>query len=259
MQSDKSVAVVKISPIPKLTGIENWFEWNLRFRSALEAQDADSALTDSKSRHSKLVKAYIVNSVDSSLLGFIIGAKTAKEAYNILQQYFGQLAEGNLQTLLLEYKHFEMQPGESITGMQARFTQLNASLTLAGNGKHEKDQCITFLEALPPQYETYKKMLMMTNVQSLSDIVMACMRAESVIKQEAAAAATEDPASTAKDKVYYTPSSGKPQFNGICNYCKKPGHIKRECHKLAEKKAREQEEEENEKKQPGKSSYSRVW
>jgi hypothetical protein len=194
------------------------------------------------------------------VLPFISAAKSANEAYETLQELFGEQSAGNLQTLMYQYRTFTMHPSEDIPEVHARFKQLTSSLKLAGNEMRELDQCMVFLHALPPEFDVYKKVLMMGKIQSLSDIVMACMRAQGEIRQEAAAAADK-----VSEGVYHTvvrsSGSSKYTFKGNCNYCKEEGHRKSECPKLAEKKAREQQEKEVEEKEKKRVNFTmgRVW
>lgn len=250
---DKSYLKVKLNIPMTLTGMHNYSEWDARLRGVLEAYDAVDALTDDSNPFNKVVKLAICSSVNSAVFPHIQAAKTAKEAYTILKQLFGQQSQGNLQTSLLQYRSFQMQPKEDITSMYARFTQLVSAIKTGGVDLAEVDQCMVFINALPEEFQVYKKMLMMNNTQKLNDIVMACTRAQGEIMREAEA---EAEAIGAKNRMYWTAgrSNGKQyggrssgskqfQFKGNCNYCKEEGHMKRDCHKLAQKKAREQEEE----------------
>jgi hypothetical protein len=243
--------------VPLKLNHTNFVEYDSRLIGSLKAHGADGALQDVKSPYAAVVLELIKRSCETVAYSHIQDAKTAKEAYEKLQEVYSQQAEGNQQHLMMQYKSFKKLPEESIEQMYGRFVGLVATLKLSGVAISEVDQGTTFLYALPEEYTTYRGSIVLNGQTKLSQIVPACQRASALMDMEKMSL------ESSSSKVYYTAgsSSGSGGFKGTCNYCKEPGHRIRECRKLAEKKAREQEESDDEKETKKKVHFtkSRVW
>ena len=218
---------------------ENYATWSTRVRFLLVSKgiwDAVEHPATSSTAHKDDGKALalIGLAVEDQFLPCVGRCKTAREAWEALADIYK--SRSNARVLILKRQLTSMVLGESepLTKYIGRAQAVRDQLAAIGHSVDDSDVVLAVLNGLPEQYNTLVTVIEnMDPMPSLNEVLSKLL----LVEQRAPPSAHKAP-----DQALYTnvQKPGPPGFqreNRICHYCKKKGHLIKDCRK---KKAADQ-------------------
>jgi transposase InsO family protein len=185
--------------------------------------------------------AIVVLSIDPSLLYLIGDPKDPTVVWKLLSDQFQKKTWANKLELRRKLYSLRLKEGASVQEHIKEITELFEGLAVIGDAVSEEDRVVYLLASLPESYN-----MLVTALEASSDTVpkMATVT-ERLLHEERKmnekATGDDDKKALAAKHSY---KRGNPRRQVICHYCKKSGHIKRECRKLAAANQRQATSEE---------------
>lgn len=237
----------KIAPLDT----DNWVSWSIQFVAKLELKDWAGALLQADHAHSSKVKALLALHVVERHLYVVDKAKTAKEAFDSLETTFKESSIARKLQLKKELADLEKGEAEDLNVYLSRARALENRLTAAGCSID--DLPLAFLGGLGEDYDMDVRIISAKGESiDLNAIMPQLLQTESLIKSRGA----REERGASFNSTHQRPGqqqsrqrsggrgAGQPQGRGRgqqpgvnphrhldCNYCKKKGHIERDCRK----------------------------
>ena len=191
--------------------------------------------------------ATIVLAIDPSLLYLVGDPVDPAAVWKTLSGQFQKKAWAN--KLSLRKKLFTMKLGDSgsMSEYIKRMTETFSELAVIADPISDEDKVVHLLAGLPESYD-----VLVTALESGSDTVPALeLVTERLLREEQKLKDREE----ADDGKKLLVAKSKKQFT--CHYCKKPGHIKRDCRKFAQAQSGENGGKQRNPPRPNKKELSR--
>ena len=191
--------------------------------------------------------ATIVLAIDPSLLYLVGDPVDPAAVWKTLSGQFQKKTWAN--KLSLRKKLFTMKLGDSgsVSEYIKRMTETFSELAVIADPISDEDKVVHLLAGLPESYD-----VLVTALESGSDTVPALeLVTERLLREEQKLKDREE----ADDGKKLLVAKSKKQFT--CHYCKKPGHIKRDCRKFAQAQSGENGGKQRNPPRPNKKELSR--
>jgi len=167
--------------------------------------------------------------VEERYITMVHSATTAKGAWDALKNLFVRQNVAYLASLETELRQLQKSPGETLLSYVARARDLQERITAGGGSITEDSLVSTMLAGLPKAFSVirtqiygYRKTAPLTLDDALGDLLVYEAREIGPSKDRVHGQQTE--------RAYAT-SDGRRKETRECFYCKKKGHIARDCHK----------------------------
>ncbi|GAA0138699.1 hypothetical protein LIER_34969 [Lithospermum erythrorhizon] len=231
----------------QLTAVHNYHDWCKTITLYLHSIDKDNHMTGNTPQGEKS-KAWlrdnarlflqIRNSIEGDVLGLINHCETVKELMEYLEFFY--YGKKNISRIYDVRKAFYCAEkyGKSLTAyfmdFKKIYEELNKLMPFSSNIKVQQQQreqmaVMSFLARLPPEFESSKSQILTSYEEfSLADVFSLVIRAEQ------SPTTVQIPSALISKVTEYRHPRGE-NTNGIgvvCHYCRKPGHLKRDCRKL---------------------------
>jgi hypothetical protein len=211
----------------KLTGV-NYLTWAYLMQMILIHADLWEIVNDPpdvptapQRKSSQKALALIVFNISSSLIPVVRICTTASEAWRKLEGLYAQRSENYVQTLRENLAALVLGSSESISDYFARARGIWNELVSLGHTTSETDVVWSILRGLPPRFNVIVTVLRSSIVPLTLDSTIGQLL-------------TIDKSTTTPAETAMVASPSKP----VCHYCKKPGHLIRDCKKRINAEAR---------------------
>lgn len=229
------MTTVGTASIPILDGT-NFHIWKLKMKALLmniDAWDAVELVTfpeerqaEFKNKNRKAYSTLMLGLADDVAIN-VYEATTSKEVWDTLCRIYEPKDAEIKHTLKNELSNLKKDPTQTMTQHVNKLRKLVQRLAITGYTIPVEDQLTRLFNSLPEEYEVIVSILQMQSDLTFDTAVSHLLRAEEKLKRKIDA--TE---SNTKEEVLFskvvTPKRVSTQ---TCFYCKKPGHIQRECRK----------------------------
>jgi len=188
----------------------------------------------------------IKNSIESEIIGLVDHCESVKELLEFLEfLYSGKEQVHRMFEVCMQFFRAE-QKAESVTSYFIRLKKITAELGLllpfspdvkVQQAQREKMAVMIFLNGLLPEFGMAKTQILSdSKIPSLDDAFTRVLRIESSptgvsIPQPNSAlfSKNNNPRATQRNSIDHRKLDS---VEIVCNYCRKPGHMKRDCRKL---------------------------
>ncbi len=212
----------------KLTGI-NYLTWAYLMQMILIHQDLWDIVNDppdvptaAQRKSTMKALALIVFNISTSLIPVVRICTTASEAWRKLEGLYAQRSENHIQTLRENLAALVLGSSETISDYFARARGIWNELVSLGHTTTESDVVWSILKGLPSRF---------TIIVSILKSSTAALTLDSIMGQLLSADQATQVVPTTENAMV---ASSKP----VCHYCKKPGHLIRDCRKRINAEAR---------------------
>ena len=223
----------------------NWSAWSGVFSALLQLNDVDDVLvhdslpsgvdSDDWSSIQKKTKAYLrlycaadIHSTVESEIEF----PTFKAKFDQLRETYAGTGSTAIFNLWIGLTQACLDDGSPLAPQFAKLNEARIQLANSGMGVSDVQYCLILLNALPSSYEVVASTLLASGpAASLkpSEIVAR------VLNEEGRKIGPSGSLNAAR-------AGNQDHSNLICHYCKKQGHIQRDCRKKKRDEAKEKEE-----------------
>lgn len=261
MADIKNLVVSNVIPLAskitehKLNG-SNYYDWRRTILFYLRSTDMDDHMTEDPPKDAKQKKDWlrddarlylqIKNSIESEIIGLVDHCESVKELLEFLDfLYSGKEQVHRMFEVCMQFFRAE-QKAESVTSYFMRLKKIIAELGLllpfspdvkVQQVQREKMAVMIFLNGLLPEFGMAKTQILSdSKIPSLDDAFTRVLRIESSptsvsIPQPSSALFSKNNNPRAPQR--NSTDHRKPEsVEIVCNYCRKPGHMKRDCRKL---------------------------
>lgn len=182
--------------------------------------------------------ALIALTVDDMQLQLIRNDTTSKAAWKSLKDYHQKSTVATKVSLLKKLCKMELKDGGDMEAHLFKMDELFERLTNAGKSLEEDLRVAFVLASLPEKYNTLTTAL---EAREEKDLTLALIKSKLLDEYKKNCAEIET-----SDKALKIVSHGKPVKSKFsCNYCKKPGHVKKNCFKWKGDQNKNQEKDRN--------------
>ena len=230
------MAESKTSAIVPLKGA-NYPTWKVQCRMTLVrdglwgiVSGTETAPAEGGDRRSKFLArrdralATIVLAVEPSLLYLIGDPEDPVAVWEKLQNQFQKKTLANKLALRRRLHSLQLKDGESVQDHIKAMTELFNELTIVGDAIEEEDRVVYLLASLPDSFNT-----LVTALEASEDVPKMEVVTERLLHAERKQKERTSPDSSGEKAMM-----AKRQFRGRgpqCHYCKKYGHIQKNCTK----------------------------
>lgn len=231
----------------------NYSRWKIRTEAALEEanclkfiQENVAKPTDAERRRKSKAVRIISDSLDDANHLLIESCTTPKEMWYTIQAHYSGSDARNLSREWRKYHAFRF--GNSVSESLAELRNIINAIKRAGDDVSDENIKSRIIESLPPQYEALGdtlEALKLIGDLKLSDIEELLLRKELKLANSIIPISTSEKAneSTTSSTITSTPKEAEvdnavlatKQVKKFCKYCKKLGHLVKECRKLKPK------------------------
>lgn len=219
----------------KKLDVNNYATWQPKMKSLLTIKDCVGAITNAADPKSDKALALITLCVEDYHLPEISSCQNAKEAWDALEQTYRARSIANQLTLMRDLNTIRMGPNEPVAKYIGRARSIRDQLQAAGRPVDADTVVLAVLNGFPEQYST------------LMEVMQAQSALPSLEELQAKALLTEQRHSSneASDQAgvnaYYAaagknnrhqPGANDKRETRSCFYCKKRGHLKKDCRKM---------------------------
>ena len=225
-----SVDLDKVS-IPKLSE-DNYASWSTRMRFLLISKGLWTAIEpvegEAVNPGAAKALALIGLSVEDQYLPTVNECDTAKAAWDALASIYKSRSNARVLILKRQLNSITLQDSEPLIKYIGRAQALRDQLAAIGQSVDESDVVLAVLNGLPRQYNTLVTVIENTDPMPNLNAVLSKLL---LVEQRSPAGA-----STTSETALYT-NVQKPGFPGshrehrTCHYCKKKGHLIKDCRK----------------------------
>ncbi|GIL88370.1 hypothetical protein Vretifemale_16342 [Volvox reticuliferus] len=234
-------------------GAENYSIWKVRFtqlciregiQDALEEEPAED---DTKAKeNSRKAQSIMSENVQDFLLKTVTRAKSAKEAWDALEQRFAGTTKQRKYSLLGNYMRLKQGDAESVQDYVGRAIALRDDLLGVDHKLDDEEFTWKVLDGVLPKFSMIQRILMNHDpLPKLNSVVASLHQEENKLKEENRSAAflstgaSSRPNSGSNRRSSGGGSSGVTNKSSLkCFYCGEAGHLKKECKKFLAKKAK---------------------
>jgi hypothetical protein len=220
----------------------NYVTWRTQMKGVLDSKGLGAALVNADDPNSDKAKGILTMCVMDQHLSTIEASPTARAAWDALAALYQQRSAASVLTLRREFNALEKKSNESISHYIARARSLADQLAAAGQPPADADLALVVLGGLPTSYNIVKTVIEnATELPSLADIQAKLMLTEkSVIRPNSDTAYFGNQRPPRLGSRWPQPrpfnlgnksESGNAPESRECFYCKKKGHIKKDCRK----------------------------
>lgn len=242
-------------PLPKLTN-HNYQSWKFRMEMLLVREDLWSVIDKPRpavvtdecewTKADLKARATIGLCIDDTQTSLVRNCTTAKEAWKALKEYHDK---GSEVYLLKKLTHLELSEDGDMEQHLQQFTELLQRIADIGDPIPDKLKVAMLLCSLPDSFDALVTALEQRPSAELTlELVKSKLLAEAEKRRE-----RSGPAAAAGGKalkVEYRQQSRQQRTDGaggspetrVCFYCKKPGHLKRNCRSLQKAGNKKQDE-----------------
>ena len=223
----------------------NWSSWSGVFSAFLQLNDIDCILThetlpsgvDSDNWNSiqKKAKAFLRLYCTTDVYSAVesdINFPSFKAKFEQLRDTYGSVGSTSTFNLWIRLTQACLDDGSPLAPQFAKLNEARIQLANSGMGVSDVQYCLILLNALPSSYEVVASTLLASGpAASLkpSEIVAR------VLNEEGRKIGPSGSLNAAR-------AGNQDHSNLICHYCKKQGHIQRDCRKKKRDEAKEKEE-----------------
>ena len=243
----------KTSTLVPLNG-SNYPTWKLQCRMALVrdglwniVSGTETAPTDPGDARTKFLTrrdralAIVVLSFDPSLL-YLIGAdpEDPVEVWGILQRQFQRITWANKLSLRRRLHSLHLRDGDSVQGHIKAMTELFNELAVVGDVITEEDRVVYLLASSPESYNTLVTALEAhETVPKMEVVTERLLHTERKQREKLSFDSSEDKALAAKRHFPHRQFKARgPQ----CHYCKRFGHIQKNCTERIKSEGKDKQE-----------------
>lgn len=233
------MATEAANPVVERLDVDNYATWKSRMKFLLITKGLWTAIAGEESPTfdvDQKALALIGLYVKEHHLPLLERCGSAKEAWATLESTYQAKSNARKLQLRKELTQLKMGPAEPLTKYVARAKELQDQLSAAGHAVGDQEVAWSVLAGLPAVYDTVVTILETTTTgeMTLEDILPKLLQTEQRAHLERpldAALTAQGPAGTG-GRIGGGFDGGRRQpETRICYYCKKPGHIARECRK----------------------------
>ena len=178
----------------------------------------------------------IAMSVDKAQRVHLKGADTPGEAWLALRNAFKNKGSEDPTVLKMKFNRIFMRDGSNVKDHLNTLMELKTSLDQTEFRVTDGDFVLRILDSLPSAYDSYVISLRcLPNKAMLTPRFVMDNLLEEVDRRERRKQLTEETESNNGAVAFQTSSKTaveKGKFHGECFYCKKKGHMKKDCHKF---------------------------
>ena len=234
-----------------LLGSENYFHWEFNMRMTLARKGLLDHIMIVKHEHEwtedwrvKDMKAFaiIAQGIEVEHQSKIRQAVTAKQAWDVLRDYYNRSNLQNRVALTRKLHEFKMEEGCSMSNHLDRFGELVVAMEAVGDALDSSRQLVILLGSLPPEYDTIVTVIENTKEIELNEVKEKLLKQHEKLQQQ--------DTTEGAFKARFRPTKGKPaldrrpatdrrtmgkqqarpkSFHGTCFACNKRGHKEAQC------------------------------
>jgi len=174
--------------------------------------------------------ATIQMSVKPVHLNTVTSVDTAKEALDALKVMFEARDNGQLLRLMDELSSLKKGGDENIIKFASRAKMLRDELAMLGNPVDDNTLALRVLAGLSAEYGMLRTVLENKDTKLvMSDVTGKLLQVE----QRHTSVGASKPSGSVKSQAFAAAAPNKPfdKKSVVCFYCKKKGHMQRDCHK----------------------------
>lgn len=171
--------------------------------------------------------AIVVLSVDPSLLYLLGNPEDPAEVWRRLEEQFQRKTWSNKLQLRRKLFSLKLKDGESVHQHIKTMTEVFDALAVIGDAVTEEDQVVHLLASLPESYD-----MLVTALEAQSETVPKWELVTERLLHEEQKQKEKAPVDSGRRVFAARQKRGDPKKRFTCNWCKKPGHFKRDCRKF---------------------------
>lgn len=242
--------------IQRLKG-PNWTTWKWQLQNLLDSRGLTYVLTSTAASvplndpREVAVRQILSGSLDQSLITKVIHCASAQQIWECLRSIFENRTSFALTDLIGKMNSYKMNSLEDVENGVSAIQNMAAQIRTLGGSADDATVESAILRALPRNFESFITSWTFLDQErrTLDNLQAHLMRTVFIIRQHDAS--DQSKALSAHLHRARGPSKAKDPSNNdskspaknksilFCRYCKKPGHTKEECRKLAKKKEAE--------------------
>lgn len=236
-----------------LLGNANYFHWEFNMRMTLARKGladhlvvvtTEAEVTEAWRVSDMKALAIIAQGLEVVHQSKVRAARTAKEAWDTLAEYYNRRNLQNRVTLTRRLHEFRMDAGASMETHLDNFDELVIAMQAVGDQIDEPRQLVILLGSLPPEYDTLvsiiENVINISLIEVKEKLIKESEKRIQAEKLESAFKARFKPNPSKHDRKStknvnrnrgYQSSRARNQgaFRGKCYGCNKVGHMKKDC------------------------------
>lgn len=228
--------------IPKLNG-QNWQTWKVKLEMLLCREDiwnvvadevpAEADRTAAWNSADRKAKATIVLLLEDSQLALVKNSVHARDAYEALKTYHQKTSRSVRVSLLKRLCAFNLREGGNLEQHLMDIDDLFDRLDAAGTVLDTDTKICMMLRSLPSSFDHLVSAL---DSRSDDDISIDVVKAKLMDEYHRRLERDGCTSSRSKSEKAMRSSEGKQNDKRVCYFCKKEGHMMRNCRKLLDAK-----------------------